>query len=84
METSAKSGFNSKELFINGANLLYRMQEKINDYEKRKNSNESKILDNIKKKKFALKKCKIKIKKKDDDDDDEEEEEDENDSICCS
>ena len=77
METSAKSGFNSKELFINGANILLREHEKM--YEKNPNSHEEKILNNIQKKKFALKK-----KKKIIDDDEEEEEEEDNDSGCCS
>ncbi len=78
METSAKSGFNAKELFVNGANILYREHENIKMYEKNPSSNEEKILNNIQKKKFALKKNKI------DNDDDEEEEEDDNDSGCCS
>ena len=77
METSAKSGFNSKELFINGANILLREHEKM--YEKNPKSHEEKILNNIQKKKFALKK-----KKKIIDDDEEEEEEEDNDSGCCS
>ena len=50
METSAKSGFNSKELFINAANLLYTQNEAIEKYEKNPNSKEEKILNNIKKK----------------------------------
>ena len=78
METSAKSGFNSKELFINGANILLREHENIKMYEKNPNSHEEKILNNIQKKKFALK------KKKKIDDDEEEEEEEDNDSGCCS
>jgi small GTP-binding protein len=73
METSAKSGFNSKELFINCANLLYKKYERIEMYEKNPNSNEEKILKNIQKKKFALKR-----------DDEDEEEDDENESSCCS
>ena len=73
METSAKSGFNSKELFMNGAKLLYKEYEKLNNLEKNKKKNEEKILNNIKKKKFAL--------KKDDDDDDDSED---NESNCCS
>jgi Ras-related protein Rab-1A len=77
METSAKSGFNSKELFINGANILLREHEKM--YEKNPKSHEEKILNNIQKKKFALKKNKKII-----DDDEEEEEEEDNDSGCCS
>ena len=32
METSAKSGFNSQELFINAANILYRENEKLNKF----------------------------------------------------
>lgn len=73
METSAKSGFNSKELFMNGANILYKEHENLNNFEKNKKKNEEKILNNIKKKKFAL--------KKDDDDDDSD---DDNESNCCS
>ena len=73
METSAKSGFNSKELFINCENILYKKYEKIEMYEKNPNSNEEKILNNIKKKKFALK-----------NDDEGEDEDDENESSCCS
>ena len=73
METSAKSGFNSKELFMNGAKLLYKEYEKLNNLEKNKKKNEEKILNNIKKKKFAL-------KKEDDDDDDSED----NEGNCCS
>ena len=38
METSAKSGFNSKELFINGATALYKEHEKVVMYEKNPNS----------------------------------------------
>ena len=73
METSAKSGFNSKELFMNGAKILYKEYEKLNNLEKNKKKNEEKILNNIQKKKFAL--------KKDDDDDDDN---DDNESNCCS
>lgn len=73
METSAKSGFNSKELFMNGAKILYKEYEKLNNLEKNKKKNEEKILNNIQKKKFAL--------KKDDDDDDDS---DDNESNCCS
>ena len=73
METSAKSGFNSKELFMNGAKLLYKEYENLNNLDKNKKKNEEKILNNIKKKKFAL--------KKDDDDDDDSED---NESNCCS
>lgn len=76
METSAKSGFNSKELFINGATALYKEHEKVVMYEKNPNSHEEKILNNIKKKKFALKRNK--------DDDEEEEDEDDNEGSCCS
>ena len=75
METSAKSGFNSKELFINAASVLYKEHETLKMYEKNPNMNEEKILKNIKKKKFALKK---------DEDEDEEDEDDENESSCCS
>ena len=73
METSAKSGFNSKELFINCANILYKKYEALEMYEKNPNSNEEKILKNIKKKKFALKR-----------DDEDEDEDDDNESGCCS
>ena len=73
METSAKSGFNSKELFMNGAKLLYKEYENLNNLDKNKKKNEEKILNNIKKKKFAL--------KRDDDDDDDSED---NESNCCS
>ena len=73
METSAKSGFNSKELFINGASLLYREFEHLNNLENNKGKNEEKILNNIKKKKFALKKF-----------DDEDDSDDDNESSCCS
>ena len=72
METSAKSGFNAKELFINCANILYKKYEALERYEKNPNSNEEKILKNIKKKKFALKR------------DDEDDEEDDNEGGCCS
>ena len=51
METSAKSGFNSQELFINAANILRRENEKINNYRKGSNNSEQKILKNIKLKK---------------------------------
>ena len=74
METSAKSGFNSKELFMNGAKLLYKEYENLNNLDKNKKKNEEKILNNIKKKKFAL--------KKDDDDDDDDSED--NEGNCCS
>ena len=47
METSAKSGFNSQELFINAANILKRENEKMNTYRNNSNS-EQKILNNIK------------------------------------
>ena len=54
METSAKSGFNSQELFINAANILKRENEKMNTYRNNSNS-EQKILNNIKlrRKKYA-------------------------------
>jgi small GTP-binding protein len=74
METSAKSGFNSKELFMNGAKLLYKEYENLNNLDKNKKKNEEKILNNIKKKKFAL--------KKDDDEDDDDSED--NEGNCCS
>ena len=73
METSAKSGFNSKELFINAANVLYTQYEANEKYDKNPNSKEEKIL-NMQKKKFALKQT----------DDGEDDEEDENESSCCS
>ena len=67
METSAKSGFNSQELFINAANILYRENEKMNNYKNNSNS-EQKILNNIK----------LRRKKKNN-----EEEEEEYDDGCC-
>ena len=48
METSAKSGFNSQELFINAANILKRENDKINNYRKNSNNSEQKILNHIK------------------------------------
>ena len=67
METSAKSGFNSQELFINAANILKRENEKMNNYRKNSNS-EQKILNNIK----------LRRKKKN-----EEEEEEYDDGCCA-
>ena len=67
METSAKSGFNSQELFINAANILKRENEKMNNYKNNSNS-EQKILNNIK----------LRRKKKNN-----EEEEEEYDDGCC-
>jgi len=67
METSAKSGFNSQELFINAANILKRENEKMNNYRKSSNS-EQKILNNIK----------LRRKKKN-----EEEEEEYDDGCCA-
>ena len=48
METSAKSGFNASELFINAANILYRENEKLNNLRNNSNTNEKKIIKNIK------------------------------------
>ena len=70
METSAKSGFNSQELFINAANILYRENEKINNYRKSSNNSEKKIINNIK----------LRKKKKSDNDSKDEEEYDDG---CC-
>ena len=70
METSAKSGFNSQELFINAANILYIENEKINYYRKNSNNNEQKIINNIK----------LRKKKKSDDDNKDEEVYDDG---CC-
>ena len=70
METSAKSGFNSQELFINAANILYRENEKINNYRQNSNNSEKKIINNIK----------LRKKKKSDDDSKDEEEYDDG---CC-
>ena len=67
METSAKSGFNSQELFINAANILKRENEKMNTYRNNSNS-EQKILNNIK----------LRRKKKN-----EEEEEEYDDGCCA-
>ena len=47
METSAKSGFNSQELFINAANILKRENEKMNFYGLNSYKNEQKMLNNI-------------------------------------
>ena len=70
METSAKSGFNSQELFVNAANILYRENEKINNYRQNSNNSEKKIINNIK----------LRKKKKSDDDSKDEEEYDDG---CC-
>ena len=67
METSAKSGFNSQELFINAANILKRENEKMNTYRNNSNS-EQKILNNIR----------LRRKKKN-----EEEEEEYDDGCCA-
>ena len=67
METSAKSGFNSQELFINAANILKRENEKMDTYRNKSNS-EQKILNNIK----------LRRKKKN-----EEEEEEYDDGCCA-
>ena len=67
METSAKSGFNSQELFINAANILKRENEKMHTYRNNSNS-EQKILNNIK----------LRRKKKN-----EEEEEEYDDGCCA-
>lgn len=74
METSAKSGFNSKELFINAAILLLKDYNKM--YNKASNNNDERILESIKKKKFSL--------KKNSDDEEEDEDEDDNENGCCS
>ena len=84
METSAKSGFNSKELFINGANILYKEYETLIMYGKNSNNNEEKILNNIKKKKFALKKKNNHKDNKEEDEDEEDEDEDDNYVNCCA
>ena len=68
METSAKSGFNAQELFINAANILKRENEKINKYRNKSSNNEQKILNHIK-----LKRKKQNI-----------EEEEEYDDGCCA
>ena len=47
METSAKSGFNASELFINAANILYKETEKLNNLRKNSNTSEKKIIKNI-------------------------------------
>ncbi len=47
METSAKSGFNASELFINAANILYKETEKLNNLRKNSNTREKKIIKNI-------------------------------------
>ena len=71
METSAKSGFNASELFINAANILYRENEKLNNLRKNSNTNEKKIIKNIK----------LRKKKSGEDDDDDEGEYDDG---CCA
>ena len=48
METSAKSGFNATELFINAANILYKENEKLNNLRKNSSASEKKIIKNIK------------------------------------
>ena len=72
METSAKSGFNSQELFINAANILYRENEKINNY-KNNTNNEKKMLNNIK----------LRRSKKKSEDEDFKEEEAYDDGCCA-
>ena len=47
METSAKSGFNAQELFINAANILKRENEKMHFYGLNSYKNEQKMLNNI-------------------------------------
>ena len=74
METSAKSGFNSQELFINAANILYRQNEKLNNLRKNSNNSEQKILNNIK----------LRRKKKNADDGIKDSEEEEYDDGCCA
>jgi len=61
METSAKSGFNAQELFINAANILKREHDKMKLYGLNPNK-EQKMLNNII----------LRRKKKNSDDDDEE------------
>ena len=73
METSAKSGFNSQELFINAANILYRENEKLNNLRKNSNNSEQKILNNIK----------LRRKKKSGEDGLKDAEEEEYDDGCC-
>ena len=46
METSAKSGFNAQELFINAANILKREHDKMKLYGLNPNK-EQKMLNNI-------------------------------------
>ena len=73
METSAKSGFNSKELFINAANILKRENEKINFYGNNPNS-EQKMLNSIK----------LRIKKKNDKNKQNDDDEQYDDEGCCA
>ncbi len=73
METSAKSGFNSQELFINAANILKRENEKINFYGNNPNS-EQKMLNNIK----------LRIKKKNDKNKQNDDDEQYDDEGCCA
>ena len=73
METSAKSGFNSQELFINAANILKRENEKINFYGNNPNS-EQKMLNSIK----------LRIKKKNDKNKQNDDDEQYDDEGCCA
>ena len=73
METSAKSGFNSQELFINAANILKRENEKMNTYRNNSNS-EQKILNNIK----------LRRKKKNDKNKQNDDDEQYDDEGCCA
>ena len=68
-----KSGFNSQELFINAANILYRENEKLNNLRKNSNNSEQKILNNIK----------LRRKKKSGEDGLKDAEEEEYDDGCC-
>ena len=71
METSAKSGFNANELFINAANILYKENEKLNKLRKGSNTSEKKMMNNIK----------LRKKKSGENNDEEEGEYDEG---CCA
>ena len=72
METSAKSGFNAQELFINAANILKREHDKMKLYGLNPNK-EQKMLSNII----------LRRKKKNNDEDDDDEEYD-NEGGCCA
>ena len=72
METSAKSGFNAQELFINAANILKREHDKMKLYGLNPNK-EQKMMSNII----------LRRKKKNNDEDDDDEEYD-NEGGCCA